>query len=279
MGRRPPRWPGGLRSGPARRDVLGGAPAHGRPRRRAAPPGRAAPLRPPRGQRGRTGPRRAGGTSTCASPGPEVPTPRCWRSIRPGRGRGAGAAHVPPPGPSRLVAQDMERWLRRMAEVLPRIHAAPLPPPGVIRPFAPYAQTSYEPPAWARHPKVWEQAAEISTGPRPSCPRFWSNATFTPATFCGGGARVGGRRLAGDQHRPGRGRRRALPGEPAHLRRRPADRFTALWEQAAGALSPLGRCRHRHRLPRRPARRLGIRAPPGRGHAARAVAELGGTSR
>jgi hypothetical protein len=41
---------------------------------------------------------------------------------------------------------DMDRWLRRLARLLPRIHAAPLPPVGVLRPFAPYPQASYRPP-------------------------------------------------------------------------------------------------------------------------------------
>ena len=41
---------------------------------------------------------------------------------------------------------DMDRWLRRLAGLLPRIHAAPLPPVGVLWPFAPYPQASYRPP-------------------------------------------------------------------------------------------------------------------------------------
>jgi hypothetical protein len=37
---------------------------------------------------------------------------------------------------------DIDRWLERLADLLPAIHAAPLPPPGVIRPFEPYRQDS-----------------------------------------------------------------------------------------------------------------------------------------
>jgi hypothetical protein len=54
---------------------------------------------------------------------------------------------------------DMERWLRRLAGLLPAIHAAPMPPVGVLRPFTSDPQASYRPPGWARYPRVWEQAA------------------------------------------------------------------------------------------------------------------------
>lgn len=56
---------------------------------------------------------------------------------------------------------DRDGWLRRMAELLPVIHAVPLPEPGVIRPFATYQQQSYELPAWVRWPAVWERAMEL----------------------------------------------------------------------------------------------------------------------
>lgn len=38
---------------------------------------------------------------------------------------------------------DMDRWLRRLAGLLPAIHAAPLSPAGVLQPFAPHPQASY----------------------------------------------------------------------------------------------------------------------------------------
>jgi aminoglycoside phosphotransferase (APT) family kinase protein len=66
---------------------------------------------------------------------------------------------------------DLDRWLGHMAGLLPAIHAAPLPPAGLIRPFAPYRQESYLPPAWARWPRVWDRAVElfhrspVSSGP------------------------------------------------------------------------------------------------------------------
>jgi len=69
----------------------------------------------------------------------------------------AGAeAGVPAVLMSRLPGQidwwpsDMERWLRRLAGLLPHIHTAPLPPAGVLQPFAPHPQASSRPPRWAR---------------------------------------------------------------------------------------------------------------------------------
>ncbi|HEU5391480.1 MAG TPA: phosphotransferase [Streptosporangiaceae bacterium] len=62
---------------------------------------------------------------------------------------------------------DTGRWLRRLAEVLPAIHAAPQPPARLIGPFSPSLPASYQPPPWARYPRVWERAADISRGPVP----------------------------------------------------------------------------------------------------------------
>ena len=97
LGRRPAGRPGDLGPGPARRDVLGRAPAHRRRRRRAAPAGGAAPLRPARAQRGRPGHHRAGGTGAWCCRVRGRAHARAARG-RPGRdaGRGADRADVAP---------------------------------------------------------------------------------------------------------------------------------------------------------------------------------------
>jgi hypothetical protein len=74
----------------------------------------------------------------------------------------------------------MERWLRPLSEVPPRIHTAPMPAPGIIRAFAPYPQASDEPPAWACQPKVWQQAVEIAFGPPPAMPAVLIQRVFHP---------------------------------------------------------------------------------------------------
>jgi len=117
-----------------------------------------------------------------ASPGaPTCPRPRCSRSTRP-EPRPAGPAVLMSRLPGRVDwwPSDAERWLRRLAWLLPRIHAAPLPPVGVLRPFAPYPQASYRPPGWARYPRMWERAAEISHGPPPGLPAVLLHRDFHP---------------------------------------------------------------------------------------------------
>jgi aminoglycoside phosphotransferase (APT) family kinase protein len=98
-------------------------------------------------------------------------------------GHGAG---VPAVLMSRLPGRidwwpsDTGRWLRSLAGVLPAIHAARLPPAGLIGRFAPCPQASYEPPAWARDPAVWQLAAEIYHGPAPGLPAVLLHRDFHP---------------------------------------------------------------------------------------------------
>jgi aminoglycoside phosphotransferase (APT) family kinase protein len=97
-----------------------------------------------------------------------------------------GEAGVPAVLMSRLPGRvdwwpsDMDRWLSRLAGVLPHIHAAPLPPAGVLPRFAPYPQASYRPPGWARYPAMWERAVEISQGPVPVLPTVLLHRDFHP---------------------------------------------------------------------------------------------------
>ena len=93
--------------------------------------------------------------------GLQVPTPRLLAVDASGARAGVPAVLM-----SRVAGRvdwsppNLDRWLERLAGLLPPIHAVPLPPPGVIRPFAPYRQDSYEPPGWARQPAVWARAVE-----------------------------------------------------------------------------------------------------------------------
>ncbi len=87
---------------------------------------------------------------------------------------------------------DVGRWLRRLAGVLPAIHAAPLPPAGLIGPFALDLPASYRPPSWARDPRVWERAAEISQGPAPVLPEVLVHRDFHPGNVLWRRGRVSG---------------------------------------------------------------------------------------
>src|SRR6266851_2616655 len=122
-----------------------------------------------------------------------VPTPALL-AVDPG----GTAAGVPAVLMSRLPGRvdwwpsDTGRWLQHLARLLPAIHAAPLPPPGTIGPFAPYPQASYQPPAWARYPAVWERAAEISHGPAPRLPAVLVHRDFHPGNVLWRRGRVSG---------------------------------------------------------------------------------------
>jgi aminoglycoside phosphotransferase (APT) family kinase protein len=75
---------------------------------------------------------------------------------------------------------EVGRWLRRLAEILPVIHAAPLPPAGQIGLFAPDLPESFRPPSWARYPRIWERAADISQGAAPVLPQVLVHRDFHP---------------------------------------------------------------------------------------------------
>ena len=129
---------------------------------------------------------------------------------------------------------DIETWLRRLADLLPGIHRASLPPPGTIPAFRPYPQKTYRPPPWARHPTVWERAVEIFHAPAPALPSVFIQRDFHPGNVLWRRATVSG--VVDWQS--------ACIGPAAidvgHCRanllgysRWVAERFTQLWEQAA----------------------------------------------
>jgi aminoglycoside phosphotransferase (APT) family kinase protein len=148
-------------------------------------------------------------------------------------------------GPAVLMSQlagqvtwwpsDLDAWLARMAEVLARIHAAPLPPPGMIRGFTAEAPASYRPPAWARHPRAWQRAAEIFRGPVPAEPAVPLHGDFHPGNVLWWRGRVSG---VVDWQAASTG---PAAADVAHCRVNlltfgpaVAERFTRLWEHAAG---------------------------------------------
>jgi aminoglycoside phosphotransferase (APT) family kinase protein len=111
----------------------------------------------------------------------EVPTPHLIAVDPKGEGAGVPALLMDRvPGRVDWWPKDMERWLRRLSEVPPRIHAAALPAPGIIRRFAPYPQISDAPPIWARQPKAWQQAVAIAFGPPPAMPAVLIQRDFHP---------------------------------------------------------------------------------------------------
>jgi aminoglycoside phosphotransferase (APT) family kinase protein len=131
---------------------------------------------------------------------------------------------------------DTGRWLRRLAGVLPAIHAAPLPAAGLIGPFAPHPQASYQPPPWARDPGIWERAAEISRGPAPVLPQVLVHRDFHPGNVLWRRGSVSG---VVDWQAACTG---PAVADVAHCRVNlmtfgtgAAEQFTALWQRASGA--------------------------------------------
>jgi hypothetical protein len=112
----------------------------------------------------------------------------------------------------------------------------PLPPAGLIAPFAPDLPSSYQPPGWARYPRVWERAADISRRPAPVLPEVLLHRDFRPGNVLWRRGTVSG---VVDWQAAGTG---PAAADVAHCRVNlltfsisAAERFTALWQQAAGA--------------------------------------------
>lgn len=131
---------------------------------------------------------------------------------------------------------DVGRWLRRLADVLPKIHGAPSPAPGSLPPYAPYRQVSYSPPPWATSPRTWERAVELAHLPAPELPAVLVQRDFHPGNVLWRYGQVSG---VVDWQAASLG---PAVVDVAHCRsnllafdREVADRFTSLWEQQSGA--------------------------------------------
>jgi aminoglycoside phosphotransferase (APT) family kinase protein len=168
----------------------------------------------------------------------EVPTPRLLAVDATGAWAGAPAVLM-----SRVAGRvdwspaNLDRWLERLAGLLPPIHAVPLPPPGVIRPFAPYRQDSYGPPGWARHPAVWARAVEWFHRPAPDStgPGVFIHRDFHPGNVLWRRGRVSGvvdwasASIGPPSVDVGHCRGNLFP-----YGMEVAERFTAMWERLGG---------------------------------------------
>jgi hypothetical protein len=130
---------------------------------------------------------------------------------------------------------DLDRWLERLAALLPRIHGTALPPGEAVPRFAPYRQENYRPPGWARYPRVWERAVEISRAPAPDLPAVLLHRDFHPGNVLWRYGRVSGVvDWLGACSGP-------APADVAHCRinlltmgTEVVSRFTVRWERVAG---------------------------------------------
>jgi aminoglycoside phosphotransferase (APT) family kinase protein len=168
--------------------------------------------------------------------GLEVPTPRLL-AVDPTGAR----AGVPAVLMSQVAGRvdwspaNMDLWLERLATLLPPIHAVPVPPPGVIRPFTPYRPDSYEPPGWARQPAVWARAVEWFHRSVPAGPGVFIHRDFHPGNVLWRRGRVSG---VVDWASASIG---PASVDVGHCRGnlfgygiQVAERFTAMWERRSG---------------------------------------------
>jgi aminoglycoside phosphotransferase (APT) family kinase protein len=133
--------------------------------------------------------------------------------------------------------RDVDRWLERLAGPLPGIHAAALPPAGVIRPFAPYRQERYEPPAWARWPRVWTRAIDLFHLPTPddAGPAVFTHRDYHPGNVLWRRGRVTGVvDWASASIGPACVDVGHCRGNLFQYGLEVADRFTAIWEGMTG---------------------------------------------
>ena len=131
--------------------------------------------------------------------------------------------------------RDRDRWLARLAGILPRLHATALPDPVELRAYTPYPQRSYDPPRWAIDRSVWTRAVEIFHGPPPADDAVFVHRDFHPGNVLWRYGKVSGvvDWQAASTGPPsvdvGHCRANLLPSG-ADL----ADRFTRRWEQMTG---------------------------------------------
>ena len=96
------------------------------------------------------------------------------------------------PGAVRRRPRDLEPCLRALAEILPAVHATPLPPGHELPDYAPYALHADRPPAWSTRPAVWERAFEVFRGPPPHAPRRFIHRDFHAGNVLWSGGAVSG---------------------------------------------------------------------------------------
>ncbi len=120
-----------------------------------------------------------------------LPTPRLVASDPTGVAAGDPAVLMTRlPGAIEWAPADLEGFLRRLAAVLPAIHATPAGPD--LPTYAPYALETRRPPAWTARPDVWERGFAVFDGPSPGDERRLIHRDFHPGNVLWTGGAVSG---------------------------------------------------------------------------------------
>ncbi|QGN32530.1 phosphotransferase family protein [Microlunatus sp. Gsoil 973] len=95
------------------------------------------------------------------------------------------------PGRVEWRPNDLDGWLRRLAEALPEVHAVPVAGAGLRR-FAPYPPERPLPPGWSKYPAAWERAIELFEGVQPEVPQVFIHRDFHPGNVLWSQGRISG---------------------------------------------------------------------------------------
>jgi aminoglycoside phosphotransferase (APT) family kinase protein len=88
---------------------------------------------------------------------------------------------------------DVDRWIDGLVDVLPVIHATPVPDHRHLRPYRPYELGKpLAPPPWTEHPKAWERAIEVYEGPPPTDEKSFIHRDYHPGNVLWSRHRVSG---------------------------------------------------------------------------------------
>ena len=113
--------------------------------------------------------------------GSEVPAPALVALDPDGTEAGAPAVLMARlPGAVVWRPDDLDRFLRALAEALPAVHAVAVPAGAGLPAYRPYALAVDRPPAWTRRPGLWWRAFEAFHGPPPSAERRLIHRDYHP---------------------------------------------------------------------------------------------------
>lgn len=75
---------------------------------------------------------------------------------------------------------DMDRWLHRLAAVLPAIHHSPIDEDDGVQRFQPYEPETWDAPGWMRNPSLWDRALEVFHEPSEDPDRVFIHRDYHP---------------------------------------------------------------------------------------------------
>ena len=140
------------------------------------------------------------------------------------------------PGRIEWQPSDLDGFLRRLADLLPPLHATVVPPATPLPVYRPYKLEMRRPPRWARQPAAWQRGIALCDGPVPTAERRFIHRDYHPGNVLWARGRVSG---VIDWVNASRG---APEADVGHCRwnlagrfgQPVADRFLALYQAASG---------------------------------------------